>query len=214
MIEFLKQPTVIAALITLIGAAIIVPLIKKFYFDTRSRLRVEVRAFRANMSEGVKKIVRDALAAKQQFFDPMHSLVGYHGYAVVTITNMSKKKIANVSAVSPAFALIWQVDDAAEAVELQPGQPIVVGDIQPKRSRVIHLWCSADMSDFDFGPLKNKLIRISADELDSVRRRFPTPRYLWKKYQLRFLFLFNILAYGGIGINLYWDWMIRWLSGI
>jgi hypothetical protein len=207
IIEFMKQPPVIAALIALFGAAVIVPLVTKFYLATRSRLRVEVRAFRANTSEGVKKIVRDALGAQQQFFAPMYSVVGYHGYAVVTITNMSKKKIANVSAVSPAFALIWQLDDAAEAVELQPGQPIVVGDIQPKRSRVIHLWCSADMSDFHFGPLKNKLIRISADELDSVRRRFPMPQYLWKKYQFRLLWLFNILAYVGLAISLGWDWI-------
>ena len=54
IMEFVKQPPVVASLIALVGAAIIVPLVKKFYFDTRSRLRVEVRGFRTKTSEGVK----------------------------------------------------------------------------------------------------------------------------------------------------------------
>ena len=37
IIELLKHPFVIA-LIALVGAAIVVPLVKKFYFDPRSRL--------------------------------------------------------------------------------------------------------------------------------------------------------------------------------
>ena len=209
IMQFVKQPPVVASLIALVGAAIIVPLIKKFYFDTRSRLRVEVRAFRAKTSEGLKQIVSESLDAKRQYFGPMRSVVACNGYAAVTITNIGKKKIVGVTAMSPSFELIWQLDDGNEAVQLQQEQPFFVGDIQPKRSRVIHLWCRADMSDFNFAPLKNKLIRISADELDSVRRRFPMPRYLWKKYELRFLWLFNILFYGGVVVSLYFGWIIR-----
>jgi hypothetical protein len=194
MMEFLRHPTVIAALITLVGAAIIVPLIKKFYFDTRSRLRVEVRAFRTKTSEGLKKIARESLDTKQEYFGPMRSVIACNGYAAVTITNISKKKIMGVTAMSPRFELVWQLDGANEAVELQREQLFVVGDIQPKRSQMINLWCMADMSDFDFGPLKNRFIRISADELDSVRLRFPTPRYVVTKYVFRMGWIFAALA--------------------
>jgi hypothetical protein len=48
-------PPIIAALITLIGAAIIVPLVKKLYFDVQNRLRVEIRIWNANNSELVKR---------------------------------------------------------------------------------------------------------------------------------------------------------------
>jgi hypothetical protein len=194
MMEFLRHPNVIAALITLVGAAIIVPLIKKFYFDTRSRLHVEVRAFRTKTSEGLKRIAGESLDAKQQYFGPVRSVMACRGYAAVTITNISKKKIVSVTAMSPRFELIWELDGANEAVELQQEQLFVVGDIQPKRSQMIHLWCMADISDFYFGPLKKRLIRISADELDSVRLRFPTSRYVVTKYVFRMGWIFAALA--------------------
>jgi hypothetical protein len=201
--ELLKHPAVIAALITLVGAAVFVPLIKKFYFDPRSRLRVEVRAFRAKTSGGLKKIAGDSLDAKQQYFGPMRSLLGCDGYAVVTITNIGKKKIVGVTAMSPKFPLIWELDGADEPVELQQGQSFNVGDIQPKRSQVIHLWCVADMSEFSFGPMKKHLIRISADELDSASFRFPLPKYVYDKLATRivpiswilFVFVFFLLLY-------------------
>jgi hypothetical protein len=207
IMQFVKQPPVVASLIALVGAAIIVPLIKKFYFDTRSRLRVEVRAFRTKTSEGLKQIVSESLDAKRQYFGPMRSIVAYNGYAAVTITNIGKKKIVGVTAMSPSFALIWQLDGGSEAVELQQEQPFFVGDIQPKRSRVIHLWCLADMSDFNFAPLKNKLIRISADELDSVRLRFPMPGYLWGKYELRIVWTFNFVVFAALFISLYFGFI-------
>jgi hypothetical protein len=195
IMEFVKQPPVVASLIALVGAAIIVPLVKKFYFDTRSRLRVEVRGFRTKTSEGVKKIVGESLDAKQQYFGPIRTVMACNGYAAVTITNISKKKIAGVTATSPRFELVWQLDGANEPVELKQEQLFVVGDIQPKRSQVIHLWCMADVSRFDFGPLKNRLIRISADELDSVRRRFPTPRYVLGKYGFRIAWIIAALSW-------------------
>jgi hypothetical protein len=85
---------------------------------------------------------------------------------------------------------------------MKKGQLIGVGDIQPKHSRVIHIWCNADVSDFNFSYLK-RLLRISADELDTVRLRFPMPRYLWKKYELRLMWILNILVPASLFIALY-----------
>jgi hypothetical protein len=53
MTEILRQPGIVPAIIALIGAAIIVPLVKKFYFDVRNRLRVEVRSWNYEISEAL-----------------------------------------------------------------------------------------------------------------------------------------------------------------
>jgi hypothetical protein len=195
MIEIFKQPPIIAAIIALIGAAIIVPLIKKFYFDAQNRLRVEVRSWNYKTSEALKKLVREPLDAKQKYFGPMRMFVNAHGYMVITITNIGKKKISAVSVMVPDAYLnmVWQIDDAETFLEVKKGQPIGLGDIQPKHSRVIYIWSDVDTSDFNFAWFKH-FLRISADELDSVRLRFPMPRYLRKKYEPRLLAAFNITA--------------------
>jgi hypothetical protein len=208
MIEFFKQPPVIAAIIIVIGAAIIAPLVKKFYFDVQSRLRVEVRAWNYKTSEAVKKIVREPYDAKREYFAPMRRLIDAGGYMMVTLTNIGKKKISGVSVMAPdnPLGMFWQIDDADEIIEVKQGQPIGVGDIQPKHSRVIHIWCNVDVSDFNFFPLK-RLLRISADELDSVRLRFPMPRYLWKKYDLRLVWTFNFILFAALFISLYFGFI-------
>jgi hypothetical protein len=70
MIEFFKQPPVLTTILGIIGAAIIVPLVKKFYFDVQNRLRVEVRAWTHKTSEAVKTMAMESLHAKQEFYSP------------------------------------------------------------------------------------------------------------------------------------------------
>ena len=195
MIEFLKQPAVVAAIITLIGAAIIAPLVKKFYFDVRSRLRVEVRAWKNKTSEALKSTVEGTLDRARFFDDPMRVLIRAQGYATVTITNISKKKILGISVTFPDSLadMVCQIDDVEEIIAVKEGQPIGLGDIQPKHSRVIHIWSNVDMSEFHFVWFK-RLLWISADELDSVRLRFPTPRYLRIKYVNRFSLPISLLC--------------------
>jgi hypothetical protein len=208
MIEFFKQPPVIAAIIVVVGAAIIAPLAKKFYFDVQNRLRVEMRAWNFTTSEALKKIVKEQLDAKHDISSPTRMVLNACGYMTVTITNISKKKISGVSVMAPdtSISMILQIDDADEIIEVKKGQLISVGDIQPKHSRPIHIWVFADASDFNFSFLKKRLLRVSADELDTVQLRFPMPRYLWKKYEFRSIWIFLIfvlLLYGALLIFLY-----------
>jgi hypothetical protein len=208
IIEFIKQPPVIAALIALFGAAVIVPLVTKFYLATRNRLRVEIRPWRTKTSEVVKKIVREPLDAMQQYFAPTGMLVNATGYMTVTVTNISKKKITGVSAMNPNsdMDMVWQIDEAGEIINVKKGQLVAVGDIQPKHSRIIHIWTNVDTSEFNFSWFK-RFLRISADELDSVRLRLPMPRYLWKKYDFRFIWTFLALLYSGLAISLYFGFI-------
>jgi hypothetical protein len=210
MIEFFEQPPVFAAVIVVIGAAIIAPLVKKFYFDVQNRLRVEVRAWNYKTSEAVKKIAMEPLDAKHDYGN--RTLIRAGGYMTVTITNISKKRISGVSVMVPdsIMSMFLQINDAEEIIEVKKAQLISVGDIQPKHARVVHIWCNVDVSEFAFSVLKH-LLQISADELDSVRLRFPMPRYLWKKYEFRLVWSFNILA-GVWLISQFWfvPWFVNW----
>jgi hypothetical protein len=205
MWSLFTEPPVVGALIGLLAVSLIAPIVKKYYFDVRSRLRVDVRAWRNKTSGALKKTVWDTLDAKRQYGDdPMRTLTKAGGYMMVTITNTSKKKILGVSVIAPDTNLdmVWQIDDADEIIEVKKGQPIGVGDIQPKHSRVIHIWSNVDMSDFNFFAVKH-FLRISADEIDSVRMRFPMPRYLWKKYEPRLLNACYLLIVAALFICLY-----------
>jgi hypothetical protein len=204
MIEFFKQPPIFAAIIALVGAAIIVPLVKMLYFDVQKRLRVEVRAWNYKMSEASKKIAREQFGAKHDYFSPMRTLIDAGGYLMVTITNSSKKKISGVTVMAPNsdMSMFLQIDDGDEIREMKKAQPISVGDIQPKHSRVMHIWCNVDVSEFDLSRLKS-LLRISADEFDSVRLRFPMPRYLWTKYEPPLVLIFIVLGFAALFIALY-----------
>jgi hypothetical protein len=205
MIEFFKQPPVIAAIIVVVGAAIIAPLVKKFYFDVQNRLRVEVRAWNFTTIEALKKIVGEHLDAKHEYFSPMRTVLNARGYIAVKITNISKKKISGVSVMAPetSISMFLQIDDTDGLIEVKKGQLISLGDIQPKHSRSIHIWVFADVSDFDFSFFKKRLLRVSADELDTVQLRFPMPRYLWKKYEPRLFLIFNFLVVAALFIALY-----------
>lgn len=199
MIEFLEQPPIIAAIIAFVGAAILA-LIKKFHFDVQNRLRVEVRAWNYKTSEAFKKLERDA---KVEYSIPLRKVLDAEGYLRVSITNTGKKKISGVSvAAEVLFGMVLQIDDAEEIIQLKKGQPFVVGDIQPKHSRVIHIWTNADVSNFNFGPLKS-LLRISADELDTVRMRFPMPRYVETKIGPRLLWALCALVIALLFISRY-----------
>lgn len=197
MIEFFKQPPVIVAIIVVVGATIIAPLAKKFYFDVQNRLRVEIRAWNFMTSEALKKIVGEHLDAKHEFFSPMRTILNARGYIAATITNISKKKISWVSVMAPgtSISMFLQIDDTDGIIEVKKGQLISVGDIQPKHSRLIHIRVFTDASDCAFSFLKRRLLRVSADELDTVELRFPMPGYLRNKYAFRSIWSFLIFAF-------------------
>jgi hypothetical protein len=86
-----------------------------------------------------------------------------------------------------------QIDENEDMMEIKQHSPINIGDIQPKHHRVVHLWSSIDLSDNFFKDVK-KAIRISADEVHSVKLRFPLPRYLRTKYDRLIPWLFWLLS--------------------
>jgi hypothetical protein len=191
--EQLTATPVLLATIGVLSAAIIVPLAKKYLFDPRTRLVVEVRVVAHPKSMALQKLTQEAL--KMNFTHPMWDLVRAKGCVLVNIKNVSKKKISGVTVGLPDLvsAMVCQVDEAEEPIGDKVMKIVPIGDIQPGHVRSLYIWTGNDMSDFDFSFIK-KLFHVSADELDAVRFRFPMPRYILGKYAEYAKFVFLTIA--------------------
>jgi hypothetical protein len=119
----------------------------------------------------------------------------------IILRNIGKKKITGVS-VTPLddpfmYDAFLQVGDSAEIIKMKQGSSTTVGDIQPSHSRLIHIWTRPSAADWQFGAFK-KSLRISADELDSLRMKFPWPTYLRSKYLSLLLVVVLVLVLSAI----------------
>ncbi len=205
----LSQPQIVAAIIALIGAAIVVPLVKKYYFDVQHRLRVDVRAYSAKTSNAVKAIMT-TFSTANIFGDPLASCISANGYTRVTITNTSRKKISGISVIIADFFFdaVCQLDDEDTLTSFKKGTVIGIGDIQPKHSRTLHMWSAQDRSDSHFVAFK-AFLTISANELDAIHLRYPAPRYITTRYE-NFRYFIIIIALMGAATLLGYIMPIFW----
>jgi hypothetical protein len=190
--ERLTETPVLLAVIGILVTVVVAPLVKKLFFDPRLRLLVDVRIFAHPTHVALANATREAL--KMDFMHPMWGVLRATGCVVITIKNISKKKISGVTVRLPDLAsdITCQVDDAEEFVTSKSVKAVPIGDIQPGHVRSLYVW-TVDMSDFDFGKIK-KFFHVSADELDGVRFRFPTPGYIKGKYAQVFLTMMVLFA--------------------
>lgn len=140
----LTETPILVALIGLLSAAIVVPLVKKHFFDVRSRMHIEVRAFPHLGNVALKN------AAGIDALDALWAVATAKGAIQVTIKNVSRKKISGVTvSVSNDFLgeMFCQIEEAAEYANLRRTKAILVGDIQPGHVRVLHIWTNFDRSD-------------------------------------------------------------------
>jgi len=197
MMGVLQQPSVIGAIIgvfgTLVVTAIIAPLVKKRYFDSRNRVSFEIRIWNYKTSNVLKQLADNDSKSRWKLgerdyksIEQMTNIAKCNCYIEATITNVSTKKITGVT-VTMADTLLGdyvQIDEADAIVEVKAGEPISVGDIQPRHSRTAHIWTFSKRTDHAFSTVR-KLLRISADEIDAVRLKFPLPPYLKDMYGRR-----------------------------
>ncbi|MER9493433.1 hypothetical protein NKI86_16550 [Mesorhizobium sp. M0320] len=189
------------AVLALLSPIAIAPLIKKFFFDSRMRLRAEVRMSSAKTSQLIEKIVGDyvrvlpydAEGTKAQ----IRTLVSFgdiKGYTSLRLRNISKKKLTNVSVMANDIHAMYQIDDGLELRSVEEGKALLVGDIAPSHERIVHFWSLGDHSDSHLG-MKTRY-RMSADELDSTSLRFPFPPYIRKRIIGWSIWALNIIAWG------------------
>lgn len=181
-------PAIWGAMIALAGAAIIVPFLNRYVWGSRTRLRAEVVFGPTKLPTKATKQLRGSSAAFVG--DEAWGFYGFPDatqYALVTIHNDSKKLIKGVT-LSVASASGWvQVEDGEELS--RAGGNVVVGDILPGQSRTAHMWLTG-MLFTDFGTIKRS-ISVTAEEFDSIRVRYPMPRYVYQRLRDR---AFNVLT--------------------
>jgi hypothetical protein len=104
----------------------------------------------------------------------------------------------------------YQLEDSDQLQSAVGDKPINIGDIFPGHQKVLHIWCRYDWTAYQFARLK-KLVRVSADELDSVHLRFPMPAYLRSKIIERLftavVILFMVMAICGFIGQVYGIWL-------
>jgi hypothetical protein len=182
----MSQTAYIAIILALVSA-IIAPAIKKYFFDPRMRLIAEVRVWRSKTKNAVARRLNEALAKD----DTSQASLLKSGnidssYIELRLRNLSTKKLQNVSVTSKGFLSgSYQIGDAEELLKLQNDVAINVGDIMPRHDRMLHIWSVLDLAGVSFSFLKGSF-EISADEIDTVRIRYPLPGYLHNRYHDNF----------------------------
>jgi hypothetical protein len=106
--------------------------VKKLYVDSRNRLRVEVRLWRAKTPDHVRNFLADKHMDMREW-----TVLRCDSYCTVDIVNISKKTIGGVTVLFKDALMqpFCQIDDAAELIRVQKNVPVNVGDIRPRRAR-------------------------------------------------------------------------------
>jgi hypothetical protein len=198
--DSLLQPPIIAAFITLVGAVIIAPAIRYWFFTSRRRLRVTIRHWKMGSGELMKKLFEEEADRRRNASDELKwaflSFQRVQAYSEVEVENISKKKIENVWLSGDGVSDTWyQINNSPEMKNCEKDGKIALGDIHPRHVCKVHLWNT--MSQYKLHPEPKKEFRLSANEIDSVRYRLPLPGYLRWRYAGKAILLFNIFVVGG-----------------
>lgn len=182
------------AIASILVAAVVGPLLKRHLFDPTMFLRAEIRTFptktKAAMVTKFEELIKALPHEDQRTFWGMGR---EGGYTSIRLRNVGKKKLLNVTVTATGLAGVggsYQFNDDRTLGEVKEGAPIPVGDMPPDHEKVLHIWTHSDLSDHQFGTVK-RMFRMSADELHSTRKRFPSLRYQSSKLWNRFFIVWN-----------------------
>lgn len=179
--------TLIAALIALVGAVILVPVATRIIgrrFEKQFSLEVSIVVDRFKVPPPIEGIIKEEVK-RRDWKDPSIKIFEetriFQCWGQITIKNVSKKKVGNVSIIPSSYTHLHYIVDNNSELSKCDGRPIVAGDIQPDHERVVTFW-----SGYNFGvswPVDlEKAFKISADEIDRVKYVFPIPDYLKPRF--------------------------------
>jgi hypothetical protein len=191
------MPTVIwGALITLVGTAILAPLVSRllaFYFEHRARLRVEVRlaAWRQPefLKEEINKWLSQELAAEMDWtlrasrLRPFTVMESIDSFARMTFFNSSKRRIDGITLMVEDSRGVYQIGDSKETRTFERSTKIEIGSLQPRHRIKVTLWLASNVAESLYVDL-NKLFLVSADELHGVYFKFIVAEHVRQKYSL------------------------------
>jgi hypothetical protein len=80
-----------------------------------------------------------------------------------------------------AFYPYYQLPGTKDFMRTEDGTPITVGDIVPDHEQTVILWAKdVEIAGHSFTDVK-RAVRATADDVNTVRYRFPLPQYLQSK---------------------------------
>jgi hypothetical protein len=178
------------SVISIAGAvvvAILTLVLKKWYFDVQTRLRVEVLSWDTRFSKTMKGLLQEGIHANPgrdiREKDELEKIRDFREYVMVRVSNTGKKKASGVSLrVGPRTTYHYEIGGSGmRGFVDQRTSVLVIGDIQPKGHRVVHLWSA--MQSSELLDLKSEFV-VSADEVDAVSYSFPLPKHLSYRVEL------------------------------
>jgi hypothetical protein len=200
--DVLTTPQIITwglAILSMVLAAVGYPYLKRRFFDPTMFLRAEIRTSPTKTKAVVVEKLDPVLATmpweERTLFDGLR-IDG--GYTSVTLRNVDKKKLSNVTVTVAQTVLLnatYQINDEA-TLKAVKDMPIHVGDIQPGHNKVLHMWTTSDYSDYWFPSIKS-MFSMSADELHSTRKTYPLPTYLRTRFVNSSIWIVNFALWGG-----------------
>lgn len=193
MFDLLKShlPQVAASLVVAVIAAFIV----HRFIHAKMRLVAEITISPAKISKAAEKRLAGKELISDAILPPWGGLGGYPSqnyYLVVKLNNVGKKVIKG-AAIRLSCHGFYQIDERDEMVSIKPNERSVVGDVFPNDHMMIHVWLWS-IASIDTIAFARRAIKISAEEIDSVKVRFPLPDYIRDQKSWRAMAIMLCLA--------------------
>jgi len=221
LLEATVSDTLIAAILSVVAVAILAPTANHFITKYRERrsIRATLQVHEAPLPALLRKYFQDlrypslAQASSGSPFNT-RQLDAFHflkGYMRLTLHNPSKKKLNAVTVILTEHLreALYQIEDEPE-LHGPNETKINLGDLQPGKSRTVHIWTSFAYVDWHRTRLPI-LFEVTADEFDKFTLRFPFPGYLKSILHLRLGWSIALTAWV-LAILIWLPDLIRWFS--
>jgi hypothetical protein len=178
--------TLKAALIGLVASAILAPIITYLiarYWGGRPHLRATLSVHDISIPKFLKDYLgKDLYDQTIDINKKIGILSSLRSYMRLTLHNRGKEKIEAITVTligDHPSKYLFQVDTQPEL--LRPnGDKVLIGNLQPDRSLILHIWSESIVENWHYPTIKN-LFNITADKLHKRTFRFPFPIYLQEK---------------------------------
>lgn len=186
MTDFFKSipPAIWAALISLLGAAVLAPAANRllsFIFERKSKVEVSILGSDIQPStfiaQAMKYAYKDGLGREEENLRDVFGRM--RGYIRATVTNRSTSTIKNLSLSVEGTLLrgVVQIGPEGQCSFFDGSIDLSLGDVQPRKFIQCHIYQTSTAADYNIDVFK-QMIQVTADHLDRVSYKFETAKYI------------------------------------
>jgi hypothetical protein len=212
--------TLISAFLSLVAIAVLGPIANHFITRYRERRSVHASLW---VNESPLPILLKTYLQELQYkrIDPtspnhpftsgqLGALLFVEGYMRLMLHNPTKKKLNSitVSWTSDLITPLYQIDHESE-LHGPAEKKVLLGDLQPRQTRTLHIWTSFAFVDWHYTRLPI-LFEVTADEFDKLTLKFPFPGYL-KNLALMRVSWYIVLVSMVLNVIVWGPDLFRWL---